>query len=63
MEHQFITNVKEIKTSEKSSTIIMEYVMRDENLIEKFMTITIFSQEGWQSSRVEGITGHLGNNK
>ena len=49
-----ITKVKEVITGEKSTAIVMEYVRRDENLIEKFITITIFSQKEQQSSTVEG---------
>ena len=40
-----ITKVKEVITGEKSTTIVMEYVRRDENLIEKFITTTMFSQK------------------
>ena len=46
LNHPCITKVKEVITSEKSTTIVMEYVRIDEKLKEKFMTITIFSQKG-----------------
>ena len=41
-----ITKVKEVITGEKCTTIVKEYVRRDENLIEKFITLTMFSQKG-----------------
>ena len=49
-----ITKVKEVITSGKVLQLSMSMQGYMKNLIEKWLTRTIFSQKGWQSSRVEG---------
>ena len=49
-----ITKVMEVITSEKSTTIVWSMLGEMKHLVEKFITITIFSQKRQQSSTVEG---------
>ena len=49
-----ITKVTEVITSGKVLHLLWSMQGDMKNLIEKFMTITMFSQKGWQSTRVEG---------
>ena len=49
-----IWKVKEVITSGKVLQLSMSMQGYMKNLIEKWLTRTIFLQKGWQSSRVEG---------